>query len=437
MQRQFEDHISHFCQPEQRILLAVSGGVDSMVMLHLFHTAGYKIGVAHCNFQLRGAASDEDERLVQQVCEQLKVSFHGKRFETNNYAALHGLSIQMAARELRYAWFNELMQEYSYLLLATAHHLNDNLETTLLNFVRGTGINGMRGIPPKNDNIIRPLLAFTKNELVSYATNNKLTWREDASNESDDYDRNFLRHQVIPKLQELNPSLEDTFKRTNHSLLGAVAIFQLGLDHLCQQFVIQEKDRLQISKELMQYISYPEVVLWELLKDYGFNQTQCADAITAAGQSGKIFLSSGHQLTIDRKVWILTPIPNRLTPMEVKHNDKTVTFGALTMTIERSANNTFSNEPLEARLDADKITFPLLWRSWKEGDVFVPLGMDNKKKLSDFFIDAKISRTDKEVATVLEANGDIIWVVGYRLDNRYKITPQTKNVLQFRVQPYL
>lgn len=437
MQRQFEDHITRLCPSELQILLAVSGGVDSMVMLHLFHKAGYTVSVAHCNFQLRGDASDEDERFVQQACAQLKVPFHGKRFETNNYAAANGYSIQMAARELRYAWFSMLMQELSYPLLATAHHLNDNLETTLLNFVRGTGISGMKGIPEKSNNIIRPLLMFTKNELVSYANSNKITWREDVSNETDDYDRNLLRHQVIPKLQELNPALEQTFKLTNQRLQGATAVFQLGLHHLRQQFVTEEKDRTTISTELLQHISFPEVVLWELLKDYGFNHTQCADAVAAAAQSGKIFLSSSHQLTIDRKVWIVAPISNQMTALEVKQNDSKVTFGALTMTIERSRDSTFSDDANEAKLDASKITFPLTWRRWSEGDAFTPLGMKQKKKLSDFFIDAKVSRTDKDKATVLETNGEIIWVVGYRINDRYKITHQTKNVLLFRVQSYL
>ncbi|MEQ9412466.1 MAG: tRNA lysidine(34) synthetase TilS [Cyclobacteriaceae bacterium] len=418
-------------------MLAVSGGVDSMVMLHLFYKAGYKIGVAHCNFQLRDAASDEDERLVQQTCQQWKVPFHTQRFETNNYAAVNGCSIQMAARELRYAWFRELMQANNYDLLATAHHLNDNLETTLLNFVRGTGISGIKGIPNKTDYIIRPLLAFTKKELVDYANENKLTWREDASNATDDYDRNQLRHQVIPKLEELNPALEDTFKRTNQRLQGAAAVFQLGLSHLRQQFVTEEKNRISISTELQQHISFPEVVLWELLKDYGFNYTQCADAVAAARQSGKIFHSSSHQLTIDRKAWIVAPHAIEMRATEIHPTDKKVTLGAWDLTIAPSNDHTISTQPTEAKLDAAHITFPLTWRKWKEGDAFTPLGMHNQKKLSDFFIDAKVPRTDKEMATVLESNGNIIWVVGYRIDNRYKITDRTKEVLQLTLRPHL
>ncbi|MEZ4947719.1 MAG: tRNA lysidine(34) synthetase TilS [Cyclobacteriaceae bacterium] len=433
----FTHALSRLCSPDQRILLAVSGGIDSMVMLHLFHQVGYKIGVAHCNFQLRGAASDEDERLVKQTCEQLNIPFHAIRFETNNYAAVNRFSTQMAARELRYAWFREVMQAHTYHKLATAHHLNDNLETTLLNFVRGTGISGIKGIPPTTDNIIRPLLAFTKKELVDYASDHQLTWREDASNATDDYDRNQLRHQVIPKLQELNPALEDTFKRTNQRLQGAAAVFQLGLSHLRQLFVREEKNRITISTDLLQHIAFPEVVLWELLKDYGFNHTQCADAVAAADQSGKIFHSASHQLTIDRNTWIVSPLATELSPTAIQATDKKVTLGAWQLTLETTTNSSFSTDPATAQLDASKITFPLTWRKWKEGDTFAPLGMDNQKKLSNFFIDAKVPRADKDVATVLESNGNIIWVVGYRIDNRYKITAQTKDVLQLTLQPQL
>lgn len=429
--------LSRLCPPDQRMLLAVSGGVDSMAMLHLFYTAGYKIGVAHCNFQLRDAESDEDEELVQKTCKQWNIPFHTQRFETNNYAAVNGLSTQIAARELRYAWFREVMQAHAYDKLATAHHLNDNLETTLLNFVRGTGISGMKGIPLTTDNIIRPLLAFTKKELKDYANDNQLSWREDASNATDDYDRNQLRHQVIPKLEELNPALEGTFKRTNQRLQGAAAVFQLGLDQLRKQFMTEEKNRITISTDLLQHITFPEVVLWELLKDFGFNHTQCADAVAAAGQSGKRFLSAGYQLTTDRKAWIVAPVAGEMSATEIQSNDKKITLGTLELTLEKTPGNSISRNPAIAQLDAGKVAFPLTWRKWKEGDTFAPLGMDNQKKLSNFFIDAKVPRTDKDEATVLESNGNIIWVVGYRIDNRYKITDQTKEVLQLTLRSHL
>lgn len=432
---------NRLCEKEHKILLAVSAGVDSMVMLHLFHKAGYTIGVAHANFQLRAAASDEDERFVKSVCDQLKFPFHSKRFSTNNYAEENGISIQMAARELRYTWFRGLMEQEPYDRLATAHHLNDNLETTLLNFVRGTGISGLRGIQPMNDQLIRPLLNFTKKELVSYARSNELLWREDASNDSDDYDRNFLRHMIIPKLQTLNPSLEESFKRTNNRLQGVSAVFQIGMEQLRTKFTSQENAELKISKELLKTIAFPEVLLWELLKNFGFNDSQCLAVVQASGNAGKLFFSSSHQLLVDRESLIVSPLdvnakekPNSVV---IYKNDKRVKLGELEMLVENSRNEAHSKAVTEASLDAGTIAYPLIWRKWEEGDSFTPLGMKNKKKLSDFFIDAKVARTEKDRATVLVANGEIIWVVGYRISDHYKLTDRTKVIVHLRVIPYL
>lgn len=429
------------CEKEHKVLLAVSAGVDSMVMLHLFHKAGYTIAVAHANFQLRAAASHEDERFVNDVCDQLKIPFHTNRFNTKNYAGENGISTQMAARELRYTWFRELMEQQSCDRLATAHHLNDNLETTLLNFVRGTGISGLRGIPPMNDQLIRPLLNFTKEEIMSYAKSNALLWREDTSNESDDYDRNFLRHKIIPKLKTLNPSLEESFKRTNNRLQGAAAVFQMGMEQLRTKFTRQENSELKISKELLDTLAFPEVLLWELLKNFGFNDSQCLAVVQASGKSGKLFYSSSHQLLVDRESLIVSPLDTKaeekLNSAVIHKKDKRVRLGDLEMQIENSADVTISKAVVEASLDASQITFPLIWRKWEEGDYFTPLGMKNQKKLSDFFIDAKVARTEKSRATVLEANGEIIWVVGYRINDRYKLTDQTKDIMHLRVVSYL
>lgn len=433
MLTRFVAETARLCNQDHAILLAISGGVDSMAMLNLFHEAGFAIGVAHCNFQLRDEASDGDEQFVQGVCAQLNIPFYSKRFDTKNYAAEKGASIQIAARELRYTWFSELMEKNNYDQLATAHHLNDSMETTLLNLVRGTGLSGLRGIPPVNGYIIRPLLSFTKEELVNYAKANQIEWREDVSNETDDYDRNFLRHQVIPKLQELNPSLEESFKKTNKRLLGGEVIFQLGLQHLRITYVKESTNRLTISKTLLTETQFPEVVIWELIKNYGFNFTQCLEAVLAVEQSGKIFLSNSHQLVVDRKFWILGPRAIEREDIIIDIGSKKAMVANQEITLEITTNKELPDVADEAKLDADKITFPITWRRWKEGDFFYPLGLKKRKKLSDFFIDNKIPLSDKQQATVLEANGDIIWVVGYRIDNRYKITHETSSVLQLKI----
>ena len=439
LKRFMEQVDSHrLCTKDDKILLAVSGGVDSMVMAHLFHKSGYSIGIAHCNFQLRSEDSDDDETFVKNWCNEFNITFHSTRFNTNNYAAEKGVSIQMAARDLRYAWFNDLVEQNNYSLLATAHQLNDNIETTLLNLVRGTGLSGLRGIPLNSNKIIRPLLNFSKNELIQYATENKIDWREDVSNETNDYDRNFIRHEVLPKLQKLNPSLESSFRKTNQRLLGAESLFQLGLDGLKQDFLVVEKGKIKLDKAFLLATSHPVAVTWELIKEYGFNYSQCQDMVKASqGNSGKIFVSPSHQLIIDRDVWMINPHQRPFTEITIVESDKEVTLGKYDMTLERISMQALSNDPFIAMFDADKVHFPMIWRGWKKGDSFMPLGMDNRKKLSDFFIDIKLSVVGKQEATVIEIGGEIAWVVGHRIDNRFKVTNQTKEVIRMTVHPHL
>jgi tRNA(Ile)-lysidine synthase len=426
------------CKSDDSILLAVSGGIDSMVMAHLFLQAGYTMGVAHCNFQLRGKESQEDEIFVQTWCKQFNIPFHTKAFGTNNYAVENGISIQMAARELRYVWFKELMDGQGYTLLATAHHLNDNFETMILNLVRGTGLSGLRGIPYKSNNIIRPLINFTKSDLVAYAKDNKISWREDVTNASSDYDRNFIRHEVMPKLLELNPSLENGLARTHQRLLAAKALSQLGVDGLMQEFVVVEKDRIKMDKAFLLVTQYPVGVAWELIKPYGFNYSQCEDMVKASvAVSGKKFLSPSHQLVVDRDAWLIEPHQKETTRVIINDGTLAATLGALEMTIEKGNYPAISTDPTIAMLNAEKLIFPLIWRPWEDGDSFSPLGMNGNKKLSDFFIDIKLSLLDKQKATVIESNGEIVWIVGHRIDNRYKVTDQKKQIIKLSVQSHL
>jgi len=435
---QFLHHINHhgLCKKEDPILLAVSGGVDSMVMLDLFLSAGFTVGVAHCNFQLRGSESNQDEAFVKEYCARKGIPFFSNRFNTSAYAALNRLSIQLAARELRYAWFDELMADEQYALLATAHHLNDSIETVLLNWVHGGTASGLLGIPVKNNHVIRPLLFASRKEIETYATKKKLAWREDASNLTDDYPRNFLRHQVIPQLKVLNPSLEETFRQGLEKLTAGQALKQLAIDQLKKEFFSEKPPHIIIRKELFQKIHNP-VVLWYLIRNYHFTPAACTDVVYAlSSQPGKQFLSPTHRLVIDRATLIITPHEDFWKPAEILSGQTSASIGPWNMTIESFSGHELPADPDVAVLDKDCIEFPLLWRTWKPGDFFYPLGMNHRKKVSDFLIDSKIPRSDKPHITVLESAGRIIWVVGHRIDNRFKVTPLTKAALRFTVYPH-
>jgi tRNA(Ile)-lysidine synthase len=436
---QFLNHIERHSlwKPADRILLAVSGGIDSMVMLHLFQQAGFTIAVAHCNFQLRGKDADGDEAFVSASAQQLNIPFFVNRFETAQYAEVTKLSIQMAARELRYAWFEELMDKYRFNVLATAHHLNDSLETVLLNWVHGTSLEGFTGIPVKHGCIIRPLLFASREQIEQYAKENNITWREDVSNQSDDYQRNFIRHQVIPVLKEINPSLESTVQRGFTKSLADINWIQQGFDGWKEKYTSIAHDKVTIHKEYFTGLLHEASALWKFIKTFGFNYDTCADVVKSlAGQPGKRFFSSTHQLVIDRDLLLITPHSIALDDITIEADQSEAQLGSWRMEISRSTTFQKSAAPNQATLDVSHINFPLTWRPWKAGDAFYPLGMNNRKKVSDFLIDLKLSRTDKDSVTVLESQGEIIWVAGYRIDNRFKITDHTREVVIFTLYPH-
>lgn len=435
MLKSFHDHIARhqLCKATDKILLAVSGGLDSMVMLKLFHQASYNIAIAHCNFQLRGAESDGDEEFVKEQCHELKIPFYTKRFDTNNHAWENSLSIQLAARELRYTWFDELLTSEKFDYLATAHHLNDSLETVLLNLCRGTGIEGLAGIPLQNKSIIRPLLFASRTEIEEFAASSKISWREDSSNLTDDYQRNFLRHQIIPKLKEINPSLEHTFLSTLEKVRGGVELMKEGHKQLENSFMSKADGKTYVRKAAFQSFRYAAPVLWELIKQYGFNVEQCEEINQSINsQSGKRFLTSTHQLVIDREYLIIWLRQDFWERTEILAGQEKLTLGPWILDINES-EPVIKSDRTEAVIDLEKLYFPLRWRKWKAGDSFCPLGMDHHKKVSDFLIDQKISIADKDAVTVIESNGEIVWVAGYRIDNRFKITPQTKRAITFRI----
>ncbi|HEY3429318.1 MAG TPA: tRNA lysidine(34) synthetase TilS [Cyclobacteriaceae bacterium] len=439
MLEQFLNHIQQhaLCQSNNKIMLAVSGGVDSVVMLHLFKEAGFSIGVAHCNFQLRGKDSDEDENFVQQLCRELHVPVFVKRFDTQAYAWENRLSTQMAARELRYSWFDHLLDEQQYHFLATGHHFDDTVETILLNWIKGSSMEGLTGIPVKNKRIIRPLLFATRAQVEKYAHEKGIQWREDQSNLTDDYQRNFIRHQIIPKLKELNPSLETTLHTGIEKLQNDIELIHFQVEAWKKEFIVVENEKTAIAKK--GFDSFPQGVhlLWRCIKEHGFNFEQAREIIHGLhGQSGKRFLSPTHQLVIDREHLILSLHEKFWDEITIQQDQTSAVLGSWEMGIEKMNSVEISKDSLIAKLDADKLKFPLRWRKWKAGDFFYPLGMEHKRKLSDFLIDNKVSVADKNVVTVLESAGEIAWVVGYRIDNRFKITAQTRSVLSFSIVPY-
>lgn len=343
----------------------------------------------------------------------------------------------MAARELRYSWFDHILEENHYHFLATGHHFDDTVETILLNWVKGSSVEGLAGIPVKNKKIIRPLLFSTRAHVEKYASEKGIQWREDQSNLSDDYQRNFIRHQIIPKLKEINPSLEATLHMGIEKLQGDLELIHFQTETWKKEFLSVEGERVAILKKGFDRFLQGTHLLWRCIKEYGFNFEQATEIIHGLhGQSGKRFLSPSHQLTIDRESLIVSPHENFWTDVYIQEGQLNARLGSWDLEILKLNSPEFSKDSLLAILDGDKLKFPLRWRKWKAGDFFYPLGMEHKRKISDFLIDNKVSLADKNVVTVLESAGEIAWVVGYRIDNRFKITPQTHSALSFSIQPY-
>ena len=413
-------------------LLAVSGGMDSMVLLNLCHQAGFNISVAHCNFNLRGEESDADAQFVKDTCSKLKIPYFEKHFGTKEYASEHRISTQMAARDLRYAWFNELLSEQNLDQLAVAHHAQDNLETVLLNLARGTSISGLRGMLPKSGNIVRPLLSFERSEIKNFAKQENIEWREDSSNASDDYKRNYLRHQVIPALTELNAGFYSTFQNTLEKNLEVERVFQEKVNAL-KPYIEEVENGYRFSKDQIVQSGIGALQLSELLKPFGLNYEQSKELLGALeGISGKVFASISHQFLVDREyVFISEHQTKEFDPFLIEEGQEQFTLSEQNYRIERlNSNSEIDRNSSNAFLDFDKLTFPLRIRAWEEGDYFFPLGMKGKKKLSDFMIDQKIPLNLKDQIRVLTSDENIVWVIGYRIDDRYKTNDLTKEILR-------
>ncbi|CAG5072854.1 tRNA(Ile)-lysidine synthase [Dyadobacter sp. CECT 9623] len=423
---------------QKRSLLTVSGGVDSIVLAHLFYLQGFRAGIAHCNFKLRGDESDADEQFVREIAALYGFEFFVTEFDTKRLAGEKGISTQMIARELRYKWFEEVRNDNQYDWIATAHHANDSLETTLLNLARGTGLPGLKGIAPHVNAIIRPLLQTTKEEILTYARENSLPWREDRSNSSLDYKRNRIRHEIIPVLQKLNSSIETTFINTSERLQAAENLLEELLETWKRSAVYQENGLIYIDKGKLLTSTEPAFRLWSVLQEYKFSYAQVKPILTALnGTVGKTFSSASYELLLDRNHLIL----RRRTP-QVSGDEITVwgpgsaiSIGNSILFFEGIAQvriNELGKDKSLAFIDLEKVQWPLTIRKWKTGDTFFPFGMEGmRKKLSDLFSDLKMDRFQKgEIQVLVNGNGEIIWVIGIRSDERYKVSNATSKVLK-------
>ncbi len=427
---------------KDKLLLAVSGGIDSVVLCELCKQAGYDFIIAHCNFQLRGEESERDEEFVRNLGNHYGVATMVKKFDTEKYAADRKISIQEAARELRYNWFNELLVYKAEVpaptFLLTAHHADDNNETLLMNFFRGTGLHGLTGIPASINSTRRPLLTFSKEDLLTFAKEHQLDFVEDSSNQSSKYTRNFFRNEILPAITKVYPAVKDNLKDNISRFKEIEKLYRLSVTAIKKKLCRSNGKEVHIPvKQLMVYDN--RALIYEIINGYGFNEKQVEEVEKLAGSdSGKYIQSpAGDWRIIKHRHWfIISPVlATEAENIVIEKEDKTVLFtlGALTIDMTSGLKPTTSTESV--LLDAKEIQFPLLLRRWKTGDYFYPLGMKKKKKLNRFLIDQKFSASEKEKVWVMESNLRIIWVVGQRIDERFKLTSSTKHALRFRLTP--
>jgi tRNA(Ile)-lysidine synthase len=418
----------------KRLLLATSGGLDSMIMVDLFHKLSFDMAMAHCNFQLRGIESFEDQKFVQNYADANEIDVFITQFDTTTFAKDFKLSIQVAARELRYSWFYELLETKKYDYILTAHHADDNLETFVINLIRGTGLEGLTGIPAQNGNIIRPLLIFSRQEIELYAKENSIEWREDSSNTSDKYLRNKIRHNVVPVLKELNPDFLSSFLKTQAYLHESKAMAEDASILVYQQVAVEKGEEIHFDlnklKKLPNYKSY----LYEWLNEFKFSAWEDIYDLVD-GQSGKQVFSDGFRLLKDRDSLILCPINNEdeIEEYYIFKDQKEINVPLNLSFLKVTDTSLVSNTTIF--VDEDKLWFPLVLRHWKHGDKFQPTGMEGKsKKVSKFFKDNKLSLIEKENSWILCSDNQIVWIVGFRQDERFKIGNRTKKILKIQLE---
>lgn len=427
VQKQFQSFLNAYHNDGDRILVAVSGGVDSMVLAHLFKRSGIPFEVAHCNYQLRGEDSDLDEKLVKEWCERVEVNCHSKRFELEK-----SKSIQIEARNVRYRWFAELTKQQVLDRLATAHQLNDSLETHLINLCRGSGLKGFTGVPSHTQDLLRPLSNVTREEIVDFAIRNHIEWREDASNSKNDYQRNFIRNEIVPRLNELNPALLQTYQSTLERLQYSGKVIQKKVDEIAQS--VEHLEGYSILAMDWCKDESDQVILSELISVYGFNYPTAKEIFKARDMPGKVFLAEDWKIITDRKRLFISGLEKKQRS-DVEISGVGVFENAHNRVEVNLTSKPIFNENKHSELfDVDKLIFPLTLRKWKSGDRFKPLGMKGTKLVSDFLIDVKVPMTEKENVLILESGQEIAWVVGYRISNDFKVKKSTLKAFEINIK---
>jgi tRNA(Ile)-lysidine synthase len=414
----------------QRFLLAVSGGMDSVVLCRLCRDAGLSFAIAHCNFALRGEESDRDEAFVRGLGEQYKVMVYVAKFDTTGFAQQNKLSIQEAARKLRYDWFETVRKEQGFAYTLLAHHANDNIETVLMNFFRGTGLEGLTGMPEEKADALclRPMLHLKRSEIAAFARERNLQWVEDSSNTSDKYTRNFFRNKLLPQVQEVFPQAEENLLKNIQRLQHTNKLYKELVEVLKKKVCERRGEEVHIP--VLKLMKYRDTsLLYEIIKEFGFGENYVGELIKLAEAPSGRYITNANYRIIRHRAWlIIAPLTVTAQTLVIEKEDDAIRFDGQQLLLKAFGIDKFSldKSPVIAQLDANQIRFPLILRKWKKGDYFYPLGMRKKKKLARFFIDQKLSQTQKEKVWVLESHQRIIWIVGLRIDDRFKITETTR-----------
>ena len=420
-----------------KIIVGVSGGTDSVVMLHILQKLGYDCIVAHCNFHLRKKESDRDEIFVRNLAKEMKLACSVIDFETIKFAKTHKISIEMAARKLRYDWFDEMLKKHDAKAIVVAHNADDNVETLLMNLVRGTGIKGLTAIPPKNGFVVRPLLSCSRTEIENYLIKNGLNFVEDSTNASSDFKRNKFRNEIIPLLEEINPAVRQTIYRAIDHFVGTNAIYQQAIEKIKSEIVQFTEKGFTIDIEKLQSKLQTQTVLYEILFPLGFHPDVIEQINSSLNsESGKLFYSESHSLLKDRKFMIINSVNQTEEHVFSIPKEKNEVFQPLHLRISRFdlyPDFIISKVSYCIQIDEEKIQYPLTLRHWSEGDTFYPFGMKHRKKVSDFFTDQKMNLFDKRQCWLLLSGEEIVWIIGKRIDNRFRISDETKKLIQIEL----